>query len=242
MWQELRTELHPKGLEIVTVGLDALGPEACRPFIEAAQPEHPSLIDTHHQMAERFGVLNIPNGIWIDEDGVVVRPAEPAFPRTRAPRRDINLDGFPDRMRETMIEAFDIQSDGDAYVGALRDWVEQGEASRFALSPAEVIRRSAPRPPEVSAGQAHFALAAHLVSTGRADDAVRHFREAHRLQPENFSYKRQAWSLAAEGTGPFERFWQGPVPGREDEWPYESDWLSEVRAKGARNYYPPLEL
>jgi hypothetical protein len=71
---------------------------------------------------------------------------------------------------------------------------------------------------------------------------VRHFREAHRLLPENFSYKRQAWSLAAPGTGAFERYWQGPVPGREEEWPYESDWLSEVRAMGAENYYPRVEL
>ena len=36
MWQALRTELHPLGVEIVTVGIDAAGPEACRPFIEAA--------------------------------------------------------------------------------------------------------------------------------------------------------------------------------------------------------------
>ncbi len=32
------------------------------------------------------------------------------------------------------------------------------------------------------------------------------------------------------------------VEGREDEWPYDSDWLSEVRAMGAEQYYPPLQL
>ena len=31
-----------------------------RPFIEAARPTHPSLIDAHHVMAELFGVINIP--------------------------------------------------------------------------------------------------------------------------------------------------------------------------------------
>ena len=25
------------------------------------------------------------------------------------------------------------------------------------------------------------------------------------------------------------------------EWPYESDWLGEVRTFGAEHYYPPLE-
>lgn len=242
MWQELREELHPLGLEIVTVGLDALGADACRPYIEAAKPQHPSLIDAHHVMAERFGVLNIPNGVWIDEHGTIVRPAEPAFARPRNPERQPNVDGLPDRMRDTLVEASGIVADADSYLAALRDWAATGAASRYVLSPAEVVARSAPRPMSVSEGQAHFALATQLVADGRGDEAVRHFREAHRLQPDNFSYKRQAWSLASPGTGPFERFWQGPVPGAEDQWPYDSDWLTEVRAKGARNYYPPLDL
>jgi hypothetical protein len=33
---------------------------------------------------------------------------------------------------------------------------------------------------------------------------------------------------------------QGPLPGREDEWPYDSDWLNEIQAMGAENYYPPM--
>ncbi|MCH8141245.1 MAG: TlpA family protein disulfide reductase, partial [Proteobacteria bacterium] len=57
MWQALREELHPDGLEIVTVGLDSLGVEGCGPFIEAANPQHPSLIDQHHVLAEKFGVI-----------------------------------------------------------------------------------------------------------------------------------------------------------------------------------------
>ena len=80
VWQALRTELHPRGLEIVTVALDAKGPAAARPWIEKAQPEHPSLIDATHQL-DRLGVVNVPSGIWIDERGIVVRPPEPAHPR-----------------------------------------------------------------------------------------------------------------------------------------------------------------
>ena len=38
--------------------MDTLGAESCRPFIEAANAEHPSLIDINHVMAERFGVIN----------------------------------------------------------------------------------------------------------------------------------------------------------------------------------------
>ena len=242
MWQALRTELHPRGLEIVTVGMDTAGPEACRPFIEAAGPEHPSLIDVAHVMAERFGVVNIPNGIWIDEDGMIVRPAEPAFaPGVRLGRPGAGAE-LPARMQAIMAEAAKIKVDPDAYVDALRDWVANGSQSRFALSPEEVVARSGRRDLDVAAAAAHFALAQHLWRAGRTDAAVRHFREAHRLQPENISYKRQAWSLASPGTGAFERYWQGPVEGHEDEWPYESDWLSEITTMGAENYYPPLSL
>src|SRR5207237_6882521 len=103
---------HPKGLEIVTVGLDAAGVEPCRPFIEAAHPEHPSLIDATHQMAEKFGVTNIPNGVWVDEDGMVVRPAEPANPRTEMPERRYEpMEGLPDHMNEIMAEASRIKVD-----------------------------------------------------------------------------------------------------------------------------------
>jgi hypothetical protein len=78
VWQALRNEYHPHGFELVTVGLDALGADGCRAFIEAAKPEHPSLIDRHHVLAELFGVINIPQSIWIDENGMIVRPAETA--------------------------------------------------------------------------------------------------------------------------------------------------------------------
>ena len=34
MWQALRSELHPKGFELVAVGLDTLGDAGCRAFID----------------------------------------------------------------------------------------------------------------------------------------------------------------------------------------------------------------
>ena len=110
----MRTELHPHGLEIVTVGMDTAGPEACRPFIEAARPQHPSLIDVGHVMAERFGVVNIPNGVWIDEAGMIVRPAEPAFPPGGVRGGRAEVDGVPDRMKAIFAEADKIQVDRES--------------------------------------------------------------------------------------------------------------------------------
>lgn len=119
----------------------------CCSFIEAAQPEHPSLIDAHHVLAELFGVINIPQSVWVDEQGMIVRPAEtaPAPPgAAREPR--IPPDGqVPERFKAIMGEAQKIRQDAEPYHEALRDWVEHGAASRYALSPeaGAAHRRSA---------------------------------------------------------------------------------------------------
>ena len=58
----MRQELHPDGLEIVTVALTTIGAEDARRWIEAAHPEHPALIDQAHVLDELFGVVNVPSG------------------------------------------------------------------------------------------------------------------------------------------------------------------------------------
>ena len=243
MWQAFRNEVHTRGLEIVTVGMDTLGAESCRPFIEAANAEHPSLIDINHVMAERFGVINIPNGIWIDEEGIIVRPAEPApVPGGKTPPPSAPPVGLPQRMTDILTEASKIVTDRDSYSAALYDWIEHGSNSKYALTPEEVIARSGNRDTSTAEASAHFSLAQHLWNAGHRDAAIKHFRETHRLQPDNFSYKRQAWSLMAPPeSGPFARFIQGPMEGQESEWPFEGDWVTDVRAMGAENYYPSFK-
>lgn len=226
MWQELREELHPKGLEVVTVALDLKGVETAGRWIEAAAPTHPSLIDRAHLVDELLGVVNVPNGVWIDERGLIVRPAEPAFARRAAPRdRPPPPDPY---LAEVLREARRIRTEPELYTAALQDWVELGPASRFALTPEEVLRRSGERGADRSRAAAHFELAQHLWREGREAEAVPHFRAARRLQPANWTYKRQAWVLASQFQAPTDVF--------------EGDWLSDVREIGAENYYPKLEM
>ena len=227
MWQALREELHPR-LEVVTVALDLKGVETAGRWIEAAAPRHPSLIDRAHLVDELLGIVNVPSGVWIDETGTIVRPAEPAFPKRAgflsvSPPPD--LDPY---QAEVLREARKIRIEPDRYVSALRDWVENGSRSRFALSPEVVVRRSGDRRGDRSRAAAHFELAQHLWREGHQGAAVPHFRQARRLQPDNWTYKRQAWVLANRFQAPSELF--------------EGDWLSDVRAIGAENYYPPLDM
>jgi hypothetical protein len=228
VWQELREELFPRGLEVVTVALDLRGVETAGRWIEAAAPRHPALIDRAHVVDELFGIVNVPSGVWIDEGGTIVRPPEPAFPKRAAflgaPVPD-NLDPY---QAEVLREARRIRVEPERYVAALRDWVELGAASRFALAPGEVLRRSGERGEDQSRAAAHFELAQHLWREGREAEAVPHFRAARRLQPANWTYKRQAWVLANRFQAPSDVF--------------EGDWLSDVREIGAENYYPKLEM
>jgi Tetratricopeptide repeat len=227
VWQDFRDELHADGLEIVTVALDSVGPEAARPWIEAARPEHPALIDESHLLDELFGIVNVPSGVWIDEAGVIVRPPEPAFAAypewddgsgedaTGYQRRTLGLE------RQLLVEH-------EQYVAAVRDWAKHGPASPYALTPDEVLSRSRPRGRAESEAAAHFELGCHLQRLGHRQDAVAHFKEAHRLQPENWTYKCQAWSFVAPDLGPSAE--------------YDTDWATEVERTGVERYYPPLDM
>ena len=231
----MRTELAPQGFELLSVAMDSAGADAARPFGEGF--DFPVVVDSGHLLGELFGVVNVPSGIWVDEDGIVVRPPETAYPARPAPSK-IDLDD-PDvqaklgeasvaRLRVVIPELAKMQIDPDSYVDALRDWVTHGSASRFALSADEVLERSRPRPPEQAQAAAAFALGEHLHRGGRSAAAVRWFRESHRLQPDNWTYRRQAWTLVDPKQGPTEQ--------------YDSDWLTDVLREGAENYYERLEM
>ena len=127
-----------------------------------------------HQMDALFGVVNIPNIVWIDEAGTIVRPAEPGW----SPG-----DTYPDWLRAfvderaaaTEAKAAEVEAtnpelaaklrggqDRDNYADAIRDWAEHGAESRFAMTPDQVVAGSQDRPKDKSAGAAHFELVNHL--------------------------------------------------------------------------------
>lgn len=210
---------------MVTVALDARGAKAARPWIEKAQPEHPSLIDERHSLAA-LGVINVPTGVWIDEEGMIVRPPETAYPR-RPPFKDqpIPADATP-QQRERIEITKALTVDGEAYVAALRDWVAHGAGSRYALPPDEVVRRSRPRSIEEATAAAHFALGQQLSAAGAGDLAIEQFKEAQRLHPTSWTYRRDAWAIA----------------GPDHPSLYGTTWLDEVKREGLERYYPPLDL
>ena len=63
---------------VIAVAQESRGEETAREFIEAADPSYVCLIDEQHQVADLYNMVNVPNAVWIDENGVIVRPSETA--------------------------------------------------------------------------------------------------------------------------------------------------------------------
>jgi hypothetical protein len=235
VWQALREELSPTGTEVVTVALDTGGAAAARPFVDMADPQHPSLVDEAHLLDELLGIVNVPMAVWIDESGTLVRPAHAAHIQVSALRDAAIPEGLPERIHDTLVEVKKMRVDPEGYRAALLDWAEHGAASRFALAPDEVVARSQPRPREHAEAAASFELGQHLWRMGERDAAVTWFRQAHRLHPDNWTYKRQAWTFATTKEGEPSDLLQGPTD------LYDGNWLDDIKRQGAEHYYPPFE-
>ena len=231
MWQALHEELEPLGLTVVTVAID-VEPTHTYKWIDAAAPTHPSLIDTRHVTDELFGFVNIPMAVWIDEEGRLVRPAEGASITPNQLRGREIPEGLPERISKAMHEVRDMPDTGEAYRAAIVDWAHRGAASPYALSPDEVVARSQPRGVDEARAAACFALGEHLRRTVGPDAAVPWWREAHRLFPSNWTYKRQAWTLVTTPEGAEDNdLMQGPNE------VYEGNWLDDVIAGGGGAAY-----
>jgi len=223
--------LEPAGLTVVTVALD-VEPAHTRQWIDAAAPTHPSLVDTRHVTGELFGFINIPMAVWIDESGSIVRNAETASIE-RSPLQDMDIpDGLPERLTKIFIEVKKIPDDAAGYRAAIVDWVADGAESAFALSPQEVVERSRPRGATEAEAAACFELGQHLRLTVGDDAAISWWRRAHELDPDNWTYKRQAWTLVTTPEGATENdLLQGPND------VYAGNWLDDVIAAGGGAAY-----
>jgi hypothetical protein len=172
--------------------------------------------------------------VWIDEEGVIVRPAHAAHIRV-SNLRTMEIPEGLGYIGEVLGEVKKFTVDAARYRAALDDWVDKGSQSEHALSPDEVVARSRPRPAEHAEAAAAFELAQHLHRAGHTDDAVPWFRRAHELHPANWTYKRQAWTFVTTPEGQPSDLLQ------PENDVYDGYWLKDVREQGADTYYELFE-
>jgi hypothetical protein len=235
VWQALHEELSPLGLTVVTVALD-LDPEKARPWIDAANPTHPSLVDRHHRLDEQLGISNVPMAVWIDESGTLVRPAEAASIQPSPLAAMEITDDMPERLRAVLREFKQMPETGPAYRAAIVDWATNGADSRFAMTPDQVISASQPRSGDHSRAAACFELGVHAEERGDHAAAMAWWKQAHALFPDNWTYKRQAWTLESTPDG------ADSDKAQEVQDTYGTSWSDEFLAVGGANYtvYPTL--
>ena len=78
MWQQLFDRLKSENFMIVAVAEESRGAEHARQWIEQAKAEYWCLIDQQHRVADLYGMVNVPQAVWIDAAGHIVRPPETA--------------------------------------------------------------------------------------------------------------------------------------------------------------------
>jgi hypothetical protein len=215
VWQQLFDSLKTEKFMIVAVAEESRGAEHARPWIEQAGAQYWCLIDQDHLVADLYGMVNVPQAVWIDETGRIVRPPETAG----------STDHFRLMNLATRTLAPEHQAARDAaraaYLDAVRDWVRTGRH----VPAADAARRALPRiTAEIAQAQAHFRLGLWLRRHGKADEGDRHLEEASRLHPESWNMWRQAADLDEVGKASSTAFWQ------------------RVRALGDKPYYPPPDL
>ena len=172
MYEELKDE----GFTVITVGIERSTDDA-RPWIEAARPKHPSLIDTEHLVPDLYGMINVPTVVWIDEEGRIARPNDVSF----------------------VSKKFKLlpNSGSKQHLRHLRAWVR---GSAPALTPSEVrARQDLPTAADQEA-RAEFTLAWWLSREGHADDAEPHYLRAGELAPHDLTITRG--SMRTRGLNP----------------------------------------
>jgi tetratricopeptide (TPR) repeat protein len=162
------------------------------------------LIDQEYVVSRLYNMVNVPTGVWIDEKGRIVRPNEVAF--------------IDDRFKQF------TGLDSEPYINGLRDWVENGDKSAYVMTEEQLQAKLAPPDAGALLASAEFGLGEQLYKAGHLAEAIPHFKEAQRLNPKSWNYKRQAYKLSSESD-------------------YGTTFLKEVeKAGGSKVYYPPPDL
>ncbi len=139
-------------------------------------------LDADHQVAEAYGITNVPSTVWLDEDARVVKPP------TITPGNN-------------MFQEF-TQIDAEGHHRALRRWVRDGVLPTLpdrgdGGDPA----RARPPTPEEQEARTERRLASWLHRNGHPEAAEEHYRRAVELAPMDWTISRG--SMPARGQDPF---------------------------------------
>ena len=153
-------------------------PEDARPFIEAAHPTHPSLIDTEHLVPDLYNWVNVPTVTWIDEAGQIVRPNDAQFGNDAWS----HVTGFT----------------AAAHLEKVRAWV-RGETPAYEPERVKALQTLPTEDDQLA--RAYFGLGWWLHQQGRDGAAERQFVKAGELAPHDFMIRRGSMPIRGINSG-----------------------------------------
>lgn len=169
VWQSIYEELKSDNFEIISVAQDTGGEADAGPIFDAANVSYTSIIDINHHISALYNLVNVPSGVWIDEEGHIVRINEGTYAATH------------------MNGAFGT----DDYVPIVRDWVAKGADSEYVWDTDRVKDSIFQRTPDAERAQPAFRLGGYYFTNGNDEKAEQYWTMAQELDPTSWNYLRQ---------------------------------------------------
>ena len=176
IWQKLHESLAGQPFMVIAIAMDSRGAKSARQWIEQAKPTYLNLIDRNHLVSDLYHMVNVPQAVWIDENGRIARPTEISGASSSAnqeKRRDMR--------------AF--------YCDAIRDWVAKGAASEFVFADGDPRAEMPAASESIALAHACFRLAQRLSYRGDREEAAVLFARAVELNPDSWNMFRQMKNL-----------------------------------------------
>lgn len=175
VWQTIYEDLKDQNFELISAAQDTGGEAKAGPIFDRANVTYTAIVDVNHTISSLFNLVNVPSGVWIDEEGRIVRIDEGTY--TKSAKVLGNTIGH------------------DGYVPALRDWVANGAESAYIMTPDEVASNVRLRVADEELAEPNFKLANYFYANGDMESANAYWDKAQALSPESWNFHRQDWSF-----------------------------------------------
>jgi len=169
VWQSIYEELKSENFEIISVAQDTGGEEAAGYIYDDANVSYTAIIDVNHQISSIYNLVNVPSGVWIDEQGKIMRINEGTY------------------AKEHMNGAWGTND----YVPIVRDWVKKGADSEYVWDRDKVRESIVQRTPEAERAQPAFRLGGYYFTNDNDEKAEQYWTMAQELDPTSWNYLRQ---------------------------------------------------
>jgi hypothetical protein len=175
VWQVFWEQVKDKNIVIISAAQDTGGEAAAGKIFDDAKASYITIIDTNHTISTLFNLVNVPSGIWVDEQGKIVRLNEGTY----AAEHKIG----------TLVFGSDL------YPKAVMDWIEKGAQSEYVWTPEQVKQNLITRTPDAERAEPTFKLGVYFHEHGDAPRAKQYWEEAEKLNPDSWNFHRQDWSF-----------------------------------------------